>query len=213
MIIILILGLVGCGRLDKEIEQQNEETGANETNHINDDNLHITWISDTLEFTSLEDLLETYRKVQKGEDDDVTNSAESVNFASLEKIYLASSIPELYQLYKIIVFEELVTVRFLRKEDLISEDTARKAINQDQHFSFGFYRWDLDSPLDGILRQNNATEKDLIDEKYLFVAPNRLIWALDRGVMYMNMPLSLITNDIEEMVRFAEVTVIDIKED
>ena len=73
VVFFLLLGLTGCRQNGEEISGQDNETiGTTNTTHpferdedyVQD---HVHWIPDTLEFTSLEEFVETHRLVRTGE--------------------------------------------------------------------------------------------------------------------------------------------------
>ena len=183
--------------------------------HGDEDEIFVSWVEDQLEFSSIEALLASYLIVKEGRADgdirevvsgwdasrtewDASFSdsgliyvAESTDFTSLETFHLPVGIPEEFQIYRITVSEEDVAIWYLHKDDMVSEETRWDAIVQQRHFLFGFSRWDMDTDflMDGILRQNGASEEDLIDGKYLFVAPNLFRWASDRKTFGLYTPL------------------------
>jgi len=196
-------------RQEETTKKQQERTNG----HIYVDGLSISVIPDKLEFKSIEQFLEAYKTVKEGKAvGDLANKADSVDFTGLEKLYVPKNIPEEYQLANILVNEDAIILWYLPKEHMGSSDAIQMALAKQMEFQIGFARWDLDDPMAGIMKQKKATEKDLIDGKYLFSRPNMLQWELDRGVMNMYMPLKYCTSKkkIAEAVKFAEVTAIDL---
>ncbi|MCL2420400.1 MAG: hypothetical protein FWD03_00950 [Defluviitaleaceae bacterium] len=184
-------------------------------------------VIDQLEFSSLEEFLVSYNTVRSGRAvGELAALSESVDFMGLERLYLPVAIPDDYQLFRIRVNEETVSFWYLSETDLVSEATIRDAIAQRRDFLFGFTRWNIESPMEGILRQNGATEEDLVDGRYLFIGSNMVIWASDRDVMTLYTPvgmqnnrqgeLSMETNaagifdDVSEQLQFAEINVVNL---
>jgi len=187
-------------------------------------------LPDALVFTSIEELIEIYQLVKTGKADELEKSkadrivmfgydedagnlmkiAESMNFAALDKIYIPVGIPEEYQLYKIEVKKKSVCYSYFLEEDLASEETKGIAIGEQKNFQFDFTRWNIDSPMDGILQQCNATTKDLINGKYLYSQPYSLYWGFDREVLHMYLPRPLWNIGISEMKKLTEVTIVDL---
>jgi len=186
-------------------------------------------VVDTLRFSSVEELLSMHRSVRMGRmvghHDEI---AESVNFSSLETLYLPTGIPESYHLFRILVNENFVTFCYLPEEHLVSEEATRLAIAQSKDFQFSFTRWDLDSPMDGIFRQVRSTEESLIDDSFLFIEPNMLIWASDREVLHLYTPLpsrsargwsamgefaGVAANEPADLAVFTEVAAINLHDD
>ncbi|MCL2571305.1 MAG: InlB B-repeat-containing protein [Defluviitaleaceae bacterium] len=147
--------------------------------------------SDPLVFLSLDEFIVNHNAIALDRGGSV---ADIINLAGLERLYLPSNLPLEYQLYRLMINENAVNLVYLHIDDMISEDTVMDALIQQRHFQFSFTRWDVDSPMEGILQQMGATEDDLINGRYLFVEPNMLIWASDREVIYMYTPLSLSNN-------------------
>jgi len=145
-----------------------------------------------LEFTSLEEFLDSHRTVRAGKaTGELACLAEKVNFAALEKLFFPTGIPAEFQIYKIITNKENASIWYLHKEDLTSEDKTRDAIVHQRHYLFSFTRLDIESPMDSILRQNFVSKEFLIEGKYLFVEPNQFIWASEREVLNIYAPLLL----------------------
>jgi len=193
-------------------------------------------VPDRLAFSSLNELIASYNATAASKANNVSsridsilpNLEESVNLLALERLYLPTNIPSEYQLHQITVFENNVSLVYLHIDDLVSEDTIVEALIHQRHFLFNFTRWNVESPMEGILQQNDATIDDLIDGKYLLVEPNLLIWASDNEVIYMYVPLMPrhtlgqreLTNDdaisVEhalEQIRFTETMVVDLRND
>jgi len=236
--LFLLLMYVGCGQHNGKYEMNEATSIGAYKEAYNEQELMVEEVVDELVFSSIVDFLAAYRAVRVGSDitDFVADSTssnyayltESVDFLALEKLYMPIGIPEEYQLCKIALNDEGIAFWYLHKADLVFENAFLKATSQQQHFIFGFIRrWDFNSPMDGILRQNGATKEDLIDGKYLFVMPNMFIWSFGRELLYMYTPLPspdyrIIEPDDNttklkwppdyayELVKFAEVEVVDL---
>ena len=170
----LLLSLAGCGKLG----DRTGNAGVNpvdiyqDASHENE--IMISKTIAELEFASVEELLGSYRAAKIGKvDEGLANLVENVNLAALEKLYLPTSIPKEYQLYKIYVNEEAVSFWYWHEENLASESSFLNTEGQMQEFLFSFTRrWGVNSPMDAILRQFGGTKEDLIDGKYYFLEPN-----------------------------------------
>ena len=209
IMVFLALSFFGCGQHD-EATDTNERALADQE-YARADELLACRIPDTLSFSSLEQFAESHRAARNGRAvGELADTAKSVNFSEIEKFYVPTGIPEAYQLYDITVTEETVSFWYLLEKDLVSDEAISNALSQSQGLQFSFTRWELDSPMEGIMRQFDASEEDLIDEKYLFVEPNMLIWALDRTIAYLYVPLSLCDtrSEVVEMARYAEVNML-----
>jgi len=186
---LALLGLSGCDQYGGVISMAIGDHVSNFDNgNMSHEQEHGTIAAseaiETLEFSSLDEFLLNFSTVKAGRATvDFANSATNTGFAALERLYLPTNIPEAYQLFRITVNEEAVSIWYLPEEYLGSEDAIWFAISQQRHFLFSFTRWNIESPMDGILRQNRSTEEDLIDGKYLFIEPNMFIWGSDSEVV------------------------------
>ena len=215
---LILLVLAGCWRrtttaepvntYDEEpINVNNESNNEQEPEYTNDE------VLDTLEFSSLRDFLTAYLIVTGGIADediadlvtrydsgwsrsDVNDVAARANLAGLETLYIPAGIPENYQLQRIRIDRYFIDFRFLHERDMISEAAIRGAVNtiHRDYFFFYFSRFDLQIPLDkhpmfGVMNQHGASESDLVEGRYLFVAPDRFIWATREVIFCMELPL------------------------
>ena len=178
-----------------------------------------------LEFSSLENFLTAHRAVNAGEDiytlvefwigrnssATFADTIERLGFASLERLYLPTGIPETHQLFRITVFECTVEFWYLPEAYLVTENPIRLSINPNRDFIFNFSRdreWDLRS----LMRQNRLTEDDLINNKYLLFMPDWLWWESDMGkILRLTVPQSVAADNVADMARFAEITVVDLQ--
>jgi len=182
-------------------------------------------------FSSINELVVTYNTMLAGRaNNDMAKYAESVNFTALERLYKPTNIPNEYQLYRISVNEDVVTLLYLHKDDLISEYTAWDALIHQRHFQFTFTRWDIENPMAGIMAQTDTTETDLINGRYIFIEPNMFIWASDSEIIYMYTPLNphrssfneldwnnktvdFVLNSIYDQVQLTETSVLSLSTD
>ena len=170
--------------------------GCANVNEEGNENASLLGPSDFMIFSSVEELLSSYRDVVMGEaDEEFIAIAEQFDFAGIETIYLPIGIPDEYVLRRIEVSEGGFFFTYVHEEDMISEEAAWKAINENRHFmlvTINYDRTNFDAsigPMDGVLRQNNITAADLIDGKYFFREPNRFHWAIDRTHFRLDTPI------------------------
>ena len=174
--------------------------------------LAVDDVVDELEFASLEELLVAHKAVREGTASaELTALAESVKFAELDEFYFPTGIPEEYKLYKISINYLAVNAVYLTESDLVSKEAIDRAIAQQKEFDFCFYRENLENPMEDILEQLDATEKDLVDGIYLFNSPYSVYWASDRAVLHLYMPLSLSDVKEKDKVNFVSVDAVDIE--
>ena len=197
--ILLLILLIVCGYYIDDITVVNNGIIADYYDDFHEQELTIAYsrVIDELVFSSIDDFLSGYMMVKNGRaTGELAAMAESVDLMALERFHLPIGIPETYQLYQIVINELAVSIRFLPEEYLDSELATLNAIANQRDFHFAFYRWDLDRPMDGVLRQNRATEECLINERYLFVEPNMFLWGDDRTVFLLYTPLLQTRNEI-----------------
>ena len=176
------------------------------------------WPAAILEFTSLEQLIESKKTGKEGISytGSYADEVERAKFAALDKLYVPTVIPEGYQLYKIHVSQYYVSFQYYTESDMVSRDAIINAYYRK--FVFSFYRRDsgIDITMDNALQQHNATKEDLVDGKYLFAEPDLLYWEFDGERLSLNMPRPLLEKQpdkqkkIAEMIRYTEVVVVDL---
>ena len=191
----LMFTLASCNQVSETTETTQEETYVTFAHHS----------YAGLDFTSLEELVETYKTVKEGKAiGDLARDAKNTNFTELKKLYVPTVIPEGYQLSEIKVLEFIVMFWYSSE----SNDQDFLCVN---HFG-------ADNPMDmdNVLRYYNATREDLIDGKYFFVEPNLLFWEFDGAYLQLTVPLPLLDKQpdqqkkIAEMIKYAEVEVVDL---
>ena len=204
-------------------------TTSNLSVDIQDKDFFVSEMADYLAFSSLNEFITSYNAMIAGRtDNDFARLADNVNLLDLHRMYKPVNIPDEFHLHKLVVYEQMVIFWYFHKDDLVSEDTILDAIAQQQHFLFNFTRWDIESPMDGIILQNNATASDLINGQYLFIEPNLFIWSSSKEVIFMYTPLRLhayqglsamsgdITKflepgNVDKLVQYTEVEVINLQ--
>ena len=176
---------------------------------------HASLAPVTLNFSSLEELLAAYQAVKNGTADaELQRMAQLTEFAELGDFFFPTAIPEPYQLYMIRVHRGYISFDFLHEDDLFSEEAALDAIREIRYFSFSMARWDLDYPMDGVLSQHGATERDLIDGIYLLTSTAssvRFIWGTERTFMDLMIPRHMVSDNVAEMVSFLAVDTVCIE--
>ena len=222
IISIMLLILNGCALNDRI----NELPAFN----VNDENEPIVAVSeapDLLVFSSIEEFLSVYREVERnvmrGEAADL---AESVNLTSMDRFYVPSQIPQSYQLYRITISEHSIGMWFLPEHRLATEESIIYGTSRQEHFLYHYTRTqNLDSPMEGVLRQSGKSENDLINGRYYFNGRNLFIWGSNGEIhaLYTPMPQeSLRANEFEifnyddaavmEMVNYTATTVINLND-
>jgi len=219
LMLLLFLVFTGCGQDDETPEivgtysTENEAGNEEFQNEYSNQSAPIGGcaIPPTLYFTSMAEFLESQMAFRLGEvTGTMAATAESVNFAELEKFYLPVGVPEEYKLFRITVNEEVVALWFLPEEHLVSDDAMRWADSRQQHFLFNFSRWDLDFPMAGVLG-SLRTNDVIIDDKYVFNGRNLLMWAESRELMIMYAPMQTAENiSTEDLIKFTQTYTLDL---
>ena len=157
---------------------------------------------DFLVFASLDEFLYAYVAAREGRvfsDSQPDWITEHVDLASLETIRLLAKPMGAYRIIEIAVHGEWVNILYANIGEDDTEEARLNAIRNDEVFHFSFSRWtyeDLESwgassPLDGVMRQDGATERDLIDGKYFLSqssTTNWLFWAEGSNRLMLTMP-------------------------
>jgi len=205
---VLMFVFAGCG--------QNLASSA--SHHVSE------VVEEVMYFSSLREFLESYRIVASGgATDSFAELAASVDLESIDDFYLPVGIPETYKLFRIEITELNVSLWYLPKEHLSSEVAIFDAIINRQHFLFTFTRrLDLESPMDGVMRQFGINEDDLINGSHHFVEPNMFIWSSSGEILVLYTPAQYdsipsdrpdATNNIIDAVKFTETEVVNLMGD
>ena len=188
-VLCLLVSTVGCEQYDKQVDK----AGVNPSDNSEEANTE-SFVSRNyqLEYSSIEDFLDSYRAAITGDiDGDFSAMVEDFDFTTLRSLYLPVSIPIEYELHSITVNAGMINFWYFHEDDLVSESDIHNAEYEKQYFQFSIFRLELDSPMEGILRQENATEADLMHGKYLFVEPNCFLWAEGRNLLCLYTPIPL----------------------
>jgi len=223
MAALLVFTLFGCGlqgttsglaEYNDEPSNEGELKRQDNTEHAENTNERdyeiMVSIVDDIGFYSLEDFLNNYNAAKSNVmARNMTTLESNVNLSALETLYFPVNIPEEYPLYKIIVSPESVSILFVHQDYLDSEDSIMYAIASMRYFRFGFTRWNLDTdfPMEGTLRQNNASKEEYLDRGYIFAEPNLLFWSSDSEILMLYLPLpmtleqamAIVTGEIDDM--------------
>jgi len=223
ILLLLLIAFLGCTAQSEVFESTTEIQNENlqEADYIDNTDelieegsgeLMLSRVDDILFFSSLDDLLSSYQAANSmlRQHSTTSLSEELMALTTLEILYIPVGVPQEYQLFEIAVRDEVVTYLFLRGEHMVSEEAIMLARIYQEGFSFTFRRWDLDNPMEGILRQNRVTEADLIHGRYLLASPNRLIWQNGRSVAFVRFPSDYVGGDIDQIIAFAETTAINL---
>ena len=177
--ILMVLAVVGCGQTESSNNSQDYTSTP-----------IASAIPDILIFVTLEELLYAHREVREGNaTSELAQMAARFNFASLEELPLMTNPPEGYHLHGIFVSRGGVIIQYFPEEALISEEARRIMSGNLRGFNLGINFWDSDTPISGVMRQNNALEEDLIDGKYLFgERTGTLFWAHGRSMLSLSLP-------------------------
>jgi len=174
-------------------------------------------VADMLHFSSPGDLLDAHKTVAAGGDiadfvsywratsteSNLSDVVESVNFSSLERLYLPTNIPEDYQIYRIDISKEFVSIWYLPEAYINMQDGFPVATNQQKYFHFSFTRWNTE-PL------SDSAMDDLNDDRYGFDGHNMIQWSFcnERFLLYTPTEMG---NDRSELIRFAEMRIVEVE--
>ncbi|MCL2397358.1 MAG: InlB B-repeat-containing protein [Defluviitaleaceae bacterium] len=236
ILLLTLLVIASCGRSCDSLDadaQHNHEQPANQPT--------ASQILDRLEFFSLEEFLYAYRAVRGGSaEGELARVAKSVDFASLEELHLITGIPESYHLTSILIFDELISIRFLPEEYLVSDETIHGSRFSWPYFHFQYNRWTwelleswgVEDPLDGIMRSDGvrgfADGDHLINGRY-FHERGTIHWAQDSKRFSLRLPnpprdsrdssalgagiIGFEGNTVHDLLPFTELTTINLLDD
>jgi len=194
-----------------------------------------------LRFYSLEEFFDAYIAAREGRvspDSETARITAHVDFASLDEIHLLTKLPEIFRFAHISVSDESISIYYMPIEEDTGE-TRRNAVLNNQYFQFVVTRttyedlvsWGHNSPLDGIMRQFEFTEEDLINGKYYFRERTRtLYWSQGSNRYGLTMPKVAHGNDdvtglsadelglaaefsVNDMLKFTETITIDLQDE
>ena len=227
-----------------------EEESHSPYEHEEEMEISDTPVEDSIRFSSVEDFLNAYMIAGAGgninhlasewhetfaaDGAPFSTSAAAVNFTSLETFYLPVGIPEEFELFTIEVNEEFINLIFLHQDDMISEDAIWSALRSNYRvFRFSIPRGQNhgdphEDPMEGMLQLHDLTEEVLIDEKYLVLGPDTVVWVENNRLLALYIPeshrnasgdVSMERGDGEmsyeeqlEAVSFAETTTINLQD-
>jgi uncharacterized repeat protein (TIGR02543 family) len=180
-------------------------------------------------FSTLEEFLYALEVVRDGNANEaLTNESIRTGFASLETLYLPANLPEAYRLVGITVGAEAVFATFAPENIPNSYSTG------SDYFWFQFTRWtyeDLEAggaltPLDGIMRQAQFTDEDLIDGRFFYGRTNEFIWAEGSNRLTLRIPslahdmsaldggiIGFEANSVYDLLPLTETIAIDLTDD
>ena len=213
----ILFAMIGCGQVNT-YDYAQEHTSIPVASAI----------PETLGFWSLEEFLYAHRAVREGRAaENLARLAELIDFADLEEFHLLTGLPGSYQIDGIAVYGGFVTISYLPERAFASEDIWRETRGSSQSFHLQFQRWTwcdleswgLETPLDGIMRQDNVSKEDLIDGKFHFVEwANVLYWSQGSSLVALRLPNALrnsygAPSTVQDLLVFAETTTIDLLDD
>jgi len=218
----MIVGLVGC----RSLQNSSSEIGTHYNGYEENQETYLG--QEIQHYTSLEALHRDINISSTGESPEyLTQIAERLDFASLDKIYLPKGIPESFEIYDIAIGAEYVNISFLHRDNLTSISTRFDAELAQQNYIFTFTRVIYEDPLAGVMEQFGKKEEDLIDGKLLLLKPNSLTWGYNGSMLHLYLPKppglelvdmysvttdavleSLGITDRVELLRFTEIEVI-----
>ena len=228
--IFMLFALIGCGQQDDTTDYgQNISSGTSGEISVSEavspghgQAPAVHGIPDHLTFWSLEEFLYAHRAVREGTATGrLAEMAASIDFESLEELVLPNNLPGIYQIHQIEVYDTAIWVWFLPEGSLASEEARWDAGINRTYFLLRTTRWtyeDLESwgvqsPMDGIMRQDNATEDDLIDGTYHFnERTNTIYWARGSNRLSFHLPNTLPANQstIHDLLPLTQTTTIDL---
>jgi len=249
ILLILLIALTGCSN-----NGENNEAGVTELI-----NSHETGVDeqkeneipmacsqpDALVFSSLEDFLLAHQALQLGGDitafvdqwyGEVSGSTlesvtEGSKFASLKTLFLPVGIPDDYKIGVIWVNEEMLEIDFFHVDDMVSEESMRRANIQQRHFSLTILNRDNDEAtlFSNMMKESGAFEENLVDGRYLFRSPNSFHWVADGARFIFRVPLrqlnerdvSVVATEIDgisldaphEMIAFVETMTVNLQDE
>ena len=180
-------------------------------------------VMDMLFFSSLEDFLTAHRTLRDGgditdlvaewqasfTDMDLADVIVNAGLASLETFYLPVGIPEEFQIHRVDINESGVGIWYLHKDELAFEDADWFEISRSWDFLFSFTHVETPGNMRSILQQHNMSEEDLVDGR-LFLEPDLFVWAYGRVRMLLYIPMSLVSDNVADMLRLTEVKAVNL---
>jgi len=217
---ILILALAGCA------------SGNPESRGTPVPSPMVSRVPEMLVFDSLDEFLNRHDNARKSLSENMGIELD-VGFVSLDTLYLPSGIPETYRLARIEVYKTFIRIEYWPEDQLSTDHLSIRGDGFDTQIHFQVMRWDLDSPLDGIIEQNSRRSPvEMINDSYFFAeGSNTLHWAFGRTAMNLLLPqypspgntgvLSaensvdgrIVYDDVWALAPFTEVMVIDLRDE
>ena len=218
----MLFAITGCGQIGEGIYYEQQHEAAQEPVAQPAPSL----VNRTLGFASVEEFLYAHRAVREGRaTGSLTNLAAAVDFLSLDELHIITNLPGTYRLHGIEIDGSGVGMWFFPEEAFVSMDAMHNARSNRYFFHFSFTRWDLDSPMAGVISQFGFTSEDIINGRYYFSETGGsgiFYWAQGREVFSMRLPRVLHenhgisafdVNNLHNMTQFAQTTTIDLHDE
>lgn len=145
---------------------------------------------DSVAFSSLEEFETALAEIQTASPSSLDAPSDDIgNMAGLDVYYVPNGIPDGYVLGKVLVGSVGVAFYYYPEDKADSRDGQMTAEGKQECFEFRFYRWELDDPLSGIMRQLEQTEDDYIEERFLLDSSrNTYYWAQNGDALAFRFP-------------------------
>lgn len=139
--------------------------------------------ADLVYFDSLDAFVAAINQKQNDSSNDIANLAE------LDVYYVASGLPDGFELGEIIAGTSDIMFLYYPSDALLSKESK---LTGKTPFELIFRRWDLENPLSGIMEQLGQNSSDLIDGKYLYDSSNRTIYWVENetDVLSLTIPMA-----------------------
>ena len=140
---------------------------------------------EVIEFSSLDRFLDTYKN----------GGLVHIGIDSTMEFYLPAIVPDGFELYSIAASNDSVRFSYLPEEHTDSIWSIRDAQNNDKHFALWYTLPNVETPrtIENLFEQFDATERDLINGKYLFYRPSNFFWVENEASFSISLPTEMIT--------------------
>jgi len=216
--IALLLSACGQHTLD-EVYYEPEQAPINAVASPTDTSGSVAALTvvDWLQFHSLEEFLYAYELVRSGDaTGTLATMAVAADLASLVELPLLTVIPDGFKLDVIRAHNETVSLYYVPESFLVSE-VARLNVSSEVSFQLRITRWDMNDPMEGIMRQFGFGEEDMVDGVFFRERTNSLHLAHGNERITLRLPESMRPNpntrgitDIHHLIPLTQTTTINL---